>query len=108
MPAQERLPSMLELKGICKRYVTQSFTQVALDSVSLSFRDNEFVAFIFPWHFLVDLSVLASLEVPCRELLEFGVAYVVENTAVNDLCAWSTCPKGRRRPAHSAPARGGK
>ena len=36
MPAQERLPSMLELKGICKRYVTQSFTQVALDSVGLN------------------------------------------------------------------------
>ena len=48
MPAQERLPSMLELKGICKRYVTQSFTQVALDSVSLSFRDNEFVAILGP------------------------------------------------------------
>ena len=49
MPAQERLPSMLELKGICKRYVTQSFTQVALDSVSLSFRDNEFVAILGLW-----------------------------------------------------------
>lgn len=48
MPAQERLPSMLELKGICKRYVTQSFTQVALDSVSLAFRDNEFVAILGP------------------------------------------------------------
>ena len=48
MPAQERLPSMLELKGTCKRYVTQSFTQVALDSVSLSFRDNEFVAILGP------------------------------------------------------------
>ena len=108
VPAWERLPSMLELKGICKRYVTQLFTQVPLDSVSLSFRDNEFVAFISPWRFLVDLSVLASLEVPCRELLEFGVAYVVEDAAVDDLCAWSTCSKGRRCPAHSAPARGGK
>lgn len=39
---------MLELKSICKRYVTQSFTQVALDSVSLSFRDNEFVAILGP------------------------------------------------------------
>lgn len=48
MPAQERLPSMLELKGICKRYVTQSFTQVALDNVSLAFRDNEFVAILGP------------------------------------------------------------
>lgn len=39
---------MLELKDICKRYVTQSFTQVALDSVSLAFRDNEFVAILGP------------------------------------------------------------
>lgn len=39
---------MLELKDICKRYVAQSFTQVALDSVSLSFRDNEFVAILGP------------------------------------------------------------
>ena len=39
---------MLELKEISKKYVTQSFTQVALDSVSLSFRDNEFVAILGP------------------------------------------------------------
>ena len=39
---------MLDLRDICKRYVTQSFTQVALDSVSLSFRDNEFVAILGP------------------------------------------------------------
>ena len=39
---------MLELKGIYKRYVTQSFTQVALDNVSLAFRDNEFVAILGP------------------------------------------------------------
>ena len=39
---------MLELKGICKRYVTQSFTQVALENVSLAFRDNEFVAILGP------------------------------------------------------------
>ena len=39
---------MLELKGICKRYVTQSLTQVALDNVSLAFRDNEFVAILGP------------------------------------------------------------
>ena len=39
---------MLELKDICKRYVTQSFTQVALNSVSLAFRDNEFVAILGP------------------------------------------------------------
>ncbi len=39
---------MLELKNICKRYVTASFTQVALDDVSVSFRDNEFVAILGP------------------------------------------------------------
>ena len=39
---------MLELKDICRRYVTQSFTQVALDNVSLAFRDNEFVAILGP------------------------------------------------------------
>ena len=39
---------MLELKDICKRYVTQSFTQVALDYVTLAFRDNEFVAILGP------------------------------------------------------------
>lgn len=39
---------MLELKDICKGYVTQSFTQVALDNVSLAFRDNEFVAILGP------------------------------------------------------------
>ncbi len=35
---------MLELKDIRKSYVTAGFTQVALDGVSLAFRDNEFVA----------------------------------------------------------------
>lgn len=39
---------MLELKDICKRYVTQSFTQVALDNVTLAFRDSEFVAILGP------------------------------------------------------------
>ena len=39
---------MLELKDISKKYVTQSFTQVALDAVSLAFRDNEFVAILGP------------------------------------------------------------
>ena len=39
---------MLDLKDISKRYVTQSFTQVALDNVSVSFRDNEFVAILGP------------------------------------------------------------
>ena len=39
---------MLELKDICKRYTTDSFTQVALDHVSVAFRDNEFVAVLGP------------------------------------------------------------
>ena len=39
---------MLELKEISKRYVTASFTQVALDGVSVSFRDSEFVAILGP------------------------------------------------------------
>ena len=39
---------MLELRNISKKYVTQSFTQVALDDVSLSFHDNEFVAVLGP------------------------------------------------------------
>ena len=39
---------MLELKHICKKYVTASFTQTALDDVSLAFRDNEFVAILGP------------------------------------------------------------
>ena len=43
--------------------------------------------------FPVDLSVFVALEVSCCELLEFGVAYVVEDAAVNDLCAWSACSK---------------
>lgn len=70
--------------------------------------DAVLVGFIFPWHFPVDLSVFAALEVSCREIFEFGVAYVVEDAAVNDLCAWSACSKDRRCLAHSAPARGGK
>ncbi|WP_115727972.1 ABC transporter ATP-binding protein/permease [Actinomyces culturomici] len=37
---------MLELRGITKAYRTASLTQVALDSVSLAFRDNEFVAIL--------------------------------------------------------------
>ena len=58
---------------------------------------------------IVDLGLRrAALEVSCRELLEFGVACVVENTAVDNLCTQSACPKGRRRLAHFAPARGGK
>ena len=39
---------MLELNDICKRYTTGSFTQVALDHVSVAFRDNEFVAILGP------------------------------------------------------------
>ena len=39
---------MLELKDICKRYVTTGFTQVALDHVSVAFRDSEFVAVLGP------------------------------------------------------------
>ena len=39
---------MLELNDICKRYVTADFTQVALDHVSVAFRDNEFVAVLGP------------------------------------------------------------
>ena len=39
---------MLELNGICKRYTTASFTQVALDHVSVAFRDSEFVAVLGP------------------------------------------------------------
>ena len=39
---------MLELKDIAKRYTTDSFTQVALDHVSVAFRDNEFVAVLGP------------------------------------------------------------
>jgi len=35
---------MLELRNIRKAYVTAGFTQVALDDVSVAFRDNEFVA----------------------------------------------------------------
>ncbi len=39
---------MLELKDICKQYVTTVFTQVALDHVSVAFRDSEFVAVLGP------------------------------------------------------------
>ena len=37
---------MLELRGITKSYTTASLTQVALDHVSVAFRDNEFVAIL--------------------------------------------------------------
>ena len=39
---------MLQLKGISKSYTTGDFTQVALDDVSISFRDNEFAAILGP------------------------------------------------------------
>jgi putative ABC transport system permease protein len=39
---------MLQLKGICKQYTTGDLTQVALDDVSLSLRDSEFVAVLGP------------------------------------------------------------
>ena len=39
---------MLELNDICKRYVTAGFTQVALDHVSVAFRDSEFVTVLGP------------------------------------------------------------
>ena len=37
---------MLQLEHIRKAYVTAGFTQVALDDVSVAFRDNEFVAIL--------------------------------------------------------------
>ena len=39
---------MLQLTNICKSYTTGNFTQKALDNVSISFRDNEFVAILGP------------------------------------------------------------
>ena len=39
---------MLQLLNICKSYTTADFTQTALDNVSVSFRDNEFVAVLGP------------------------------------------------------------
>lgn len=39
---------MLQLTNIKKTYVTGDFTQVALDDVSISFRDSEFVAILGP------------------------------------------------------------
>ena len=39
---------MLQLQNICKTYTTGTFTQTALDNVSVSFRDNEFVAILGP------------------------------------------------------------
>ena len=39
---------MLQLNDVCKSYTTADFTQTALDHVSVSFRDNEFVAVLGP------------------------------------------------------------
>ncbi|MBR0406241.1 MAG: ATP-binding cassette domain-containing protein [Eggerthellaceae bacterium] len=39
---------MLQLRNIRKSYTTGTFTQKALDDVSISFRDNEFVAILGP------------------------------------------------------------
>ena len=39
---------MLELVDIRKTYTVGDFTQVALDDVSISFRDSEFVAVLGP------------------------------------------------------------
>ena len=39
---------MLELNNITKSYTVADFTQVALDDVSIAFRDNEFVAVLGP------------------------------------------------------------
>ena len=39
---------MLQLEHVCKSYTTGTFTQVALDDVSVAFRDNEFVSILGP------------------------------------------------------------
>lgn len=39
---------MLQLKNVCKSYTTGGFTQIALDDVSIAFRDNEFAAILGP------------------------------------------------------------
>ncbi len=39
---------MLQLQNISKSYISGNFTQVALNDVSVSFRDNEFVAILGP------------------------------------------------------------
>lgn len=39
---------MLQLKNVHKEYKTGDFTQIALNDVSLNFRDNEFVAILGP------------------------------------------------------------
>lgn len=37
---------MLQIRNISKSYITGDFKQVALDNVSLNFRENEFVAIL--------------------------------------------------------------
>ena len=39
---------MLQLRNIAKNYITGNFKQVALDNVSISFRDTEFVSILGP------------------------------------------------------------
>lgn len=39
---------MLEIRNVSKHYVTGQLTQQALNDVSLSFRDNEFVSILGP------------------------------------------------------------
>jgi ABC-type lipoprotein export system ATPase subunit len=39
---------MLQLKNISKSYTTGTFTQTALDNISLTFRKSEFVAILGP------------------------------------------------------------
>ena len=39
---------MLEIKKISKVYETENFKQKALDGVSISFRENEFVSILGP------------------------------------------------------------
>lgn len=39
---------MLQIRNICKKYVTGDLVQTALDNVSLNLRDNEFVAILGP------------------------------------------------------------
>ncbi len=39
---------MLQIKGISKQYKTGDLVQIALDNVSLNFRDNEFVSILGP------------------------------------------------------------
>ena len=39
---------MLRLKNITKTYVTEGFSQKALDNVSVNFRKNEFAAILGP------------------------------------------------------------